>query len=416
MDSDDLWQLILFAVCLVFSAIFSASETALVSLSKIRIRNMVDENVSRARTIQKLVDDPGKMLSAILVGNNIVNVGAAALATSLAIRHFGDVGVGIATGVTTLLVLIFGEITPKSLAASNSEKISLKVAAFISFFVTVTNPVSTLLMHLANALIKLMGGKINKKAPFITEEELKTIINVGHEEGVLQGEEKKMIQNVLEFGESKVTDVMTPLIDMTAVEIHSPYDKIVEVFKDKRFSRVPVFEGRMDNIVGILYLKDLFFYDAEADNEAFNVTSYMKEPYFTFEFKLITQLFNEMRNNRIQMAIVLDEYGGTAGIITMEDLVEEIVGDIHDESDEHYNEIEIIKEDEYIARGVVKIDLINEMLGVKIESEDFDSIGGYVTGLFGRLPAEGELMENNNIKFIVESVNRNRIEKLRILT
>jgi len=170
----------------------------------------------------------------------------------------------------------------------------------------------------------------------------------------------------------------------------------------------------MDNVVGVLHLKDLFFFDAE--DEVFNITKYMRAPYFTFEFKLITQLFKEMRNNRIQMAIVLDEYGGTAGIITMQDLIEEIVGDIRDEFDEHYTEIELVKEDEYIARGVVKIDLINEMLGVNIESEDFDSIGGYVTGLLGRLPEEGELIENNNIKFIIENVNKNRIEKLRILT
>ncbi len=413
MDPGDIWQLIVLAVCLIFSAIFSASETALVSLSKIRIRNMVDENVSGARTIQKLVQDPGKMLGAILVGNNVVNIGASALATSLAIRYFGNTGVGIATVITTLLVLIFGEITPKSLAAVNSEKISLKVASFITFFVTVISPVTSVLMHLTNAITKILGGKINKKMPFITEEEFKTIVNVGHEEGVLQGEEKKMIQNVLEFGESKVSEMMTPLIDMVAVELYTPYNSIIEVFKQKRFSRIPVYEDRMDNVVGVLYLKDLFFFDLE--DEAFNVTRYMREPYFTFENKLIVQLFNEMRNNRIQMAIVLDEYGGTAGIITMQDLIEEIVGDIRDEFDGHYNEIEIINEDEYIARGVVKIDLINEMLGVNIESEDFDSIGGYITGLLGRLPEEGDLIENNNIKFIVENVHKNRIEKLRIL-
>lgn len=414
MEVGDTWQLIVLVSLLALSSFFSASETALMSLSKIRIRNMVEENIPGSKKVQKLVENPSTMLSGILVGNNIVNIGASALATSLAIKNFGSTGVGLATGIMTILVLIFGEITPKSLAAQNSEKMALKVAPFITIIVAVLKPFNVVLIYLTNAIIKVLGGDVDARTPFITEAELKTMINVSHEEGMLESEEKEMIHNVFEFRESRVTEVMTPRTYMVAVSLDSSYDKIVEVFKTQQFSRVPVYDDGIDNVVGILYLKDLIFFDAS--KETFEITKYMREPYFTFEFKLITELFSEMRDKSIQVAIVIDEYGGTAGMITLEDLVEEIVGDIRDESDELFNEIEVVEEDEYLVCGSAEIDLINEMLGVKIESEDFDTIGGFVTGLFGRLPETGEQIEFNNMKFVVEHVQKYRIEKLRIFT
>ena len=402
MEVGDTWQLIVLVSLLALSSFFSASETALMSLSKIRIRNMVEENIPGSKKVQKLVENPSTMLSGILVGNNIVNIGASALATSLAIKNFGSTGVGLATGIMTILVLIFGEITPKSLAAQNSEKMALKVAPFITIIVAVLKPFNVVLIYLTNAIIKVLGGDVDARTPYITEAELKTMINVSHEEGMLESEEKEMIHNVFEFRESRVTEVMTPRTYMVAVSLDSSYDKIVEVFKTQQFSRVPVYDDGIDNVVGILYLKDLIFFDAS--KETFEITKYMREPYFTFEFKLITELFSEMRDKSIQVAIVIDEYGGTAGMITLEDLVEEIVGDIRDESDELFNEIEVVEEDEYLVCGSAEIDLINEMLGVKIESEDFDTIGGFVTGLFGRLPETGEQIEFNNSTFAVEKV------------
>ncbi|MEL7648130.1 MAG: hemolysin family protein [Sedimentibacter sp.] len=414
LEIEDIWQLIILVVLLVLSSFFSASETALMSLSKIRIRNMVDENVPRSEKIQKLVENPSNLLGAILVGNNIVNIGSSALATSIAINHFGNTGVGIATGIMTFIVLIFGEITPKSLAAQNSEKVSLKVVNILSFIVIILKPITIVLMKITNSIIKLLGGEISNKQPFVTEEEIKTMINVGHEEGVLEVEEKKMIHNVFEFGETRVADVMIPRTYMVAIEKNLSYEQIVEEFKKQRFSRIPVYEESMDNIVGVLYLKDLFL--CEMEEGTFDISKVLKEPYFTFEFKLTTLLFREMREKGIQMAIVIDEYGGTAGVITIEDLVEEIVGDIHDETDEIIHEIEVIKEDEYVVLGITKIDIVNDMIGINIYSENFDSIGGFVVGLFGRLPEAGECIEHENIKFIVEKVHKNRIEKLRILT
>lgn len=408
------WQFILLAVLIGMSAFFSASETALMSLSKIRIRHMVEEKVRGAEAVSKLVENPSKLLGSILVGNNVVNIGASALATSLALHYFGNIGVGIATGLMTITVLIFGEITPKSLAAQHSEFISLKIVNVIGFFVVIFNPLVTVLLAFTNVFIRILGGKPARVQPFITEDELKTMVTVSHEEGVLEGEEKQMIYNVFEFGDAQVRDVMTPRTDMIALEIGSSYEKILETFKEEQFSRIPIYQETTDNIVGILYIKDLIF--KASDKEVFDINDYIREPYLTFEFKKTTELFKELRAKRLPMAIVLDEYGGTAGIVTVEDLIEEIVGDIRDEYDDHEEDIEIVKEDEYIVEGGTRIDELNELIGVNIESEDFDTIGGFIVGEFGYIPEVNETIEYNGIKFVIEEVDRNRIEKLRIHT
>ena len=374
----------------------------------------MEEKVKGADVVNRLVENPNKLLGSILVGNNIVNIGASALATSLAIHYVGNAGVGVATGIMTLLVLIFGEITPKSLATQHSEFISLKIAGIINFFVVLFNPIVFVLLLLTNGLIRLLGGKPAGSQPFITEDELKTIVTVSHEEGVLEVEEKQMIYNVFEFGDAQVKDVMTPRTDMIALEVGVSYEKIIETFRAEQFSRIPIYQETTDNIIGILYIKDLIF-KANENNE-FVIQDYMREPHFTFEFKKTTELFQELRLKRIPMAIVLDEYGGTAGIVTMEDLIEEIVGDIRDEYDDHEKDIEVIKEDEYIVEGSTRIDELNELIGVHIESEDFDSIGGFIVGEFGYIPEVNEVIEYEGIRFVVEEVDRNRIEKLRIHT
>lgn len=409
-----MWKTILLVICLMLSAVFSASETALMTLSKIRIRKMVEDNVKGAITIEKLVKNPNKLLSAILIGNNVVNIGASALATSIAIDVYGNKGVGIATGVMTLLVLIFAEITPKSMAAQNSEKFSLRLAKFVYAITIILNPIVVFLTRLTNLIIRLLGGKVEGNQPFITEEELRTIVSVGHEEGLLEGEERDMIYNVFEFKDSQVRDVMTTRTDMVAVEVDSSYWDVLNIFKQEQFSRIPVYENTTDNMIGILYVKDLLFLEDSKDE--FDLRKYMREPYFTYEFKPTTELFEEMRTNRVHMAIVLDEYGGTEGLVTIEDLIEEIVGDIEDEYDKQIDEIQVIKEDEYLVYGSIRIEEVNEMIGTSIESEDFDSIGGFVMGVLGRLPEAGEAVEYENVKFIAETVNKNRIEKLRILT
>jgi putative hemolysin len=408
------WQIIVLVILLGLSAFFSASETALMSLSKIRLRHMVDEKVKGANKVDKLVENPSKLLGTILVGNNIVNIAASAFATAIAISIFKDKGVVIATVAMTILVLIFGEITPKSLAAQNSEKVSLGVAGPISIMIIIFKPIVAVTTFVANGFIRLLGGKINKNQPYITEDELKTIVDVSEEEGVLEIEEKEMIYNVFEFGDLQVKDVMVQRVDIVALEVKSTFEEVMEVIKREQFSRIPIYRETIDDIVGILNVKDLVMFRHE--NGDFSLEKYMREPCYTFEFKKITDLFREMKKDRIHLAVVLDEYGGTVGIVTLEDLVEEIVGDISDEYDEDENEIDVVKEDEYIVSGSVRIDEINDLIGTSIESEEFDSVGGFIIGQLGRFPEAAEAVEYNSIKFVIEDIDKNRIKKVRIYT
>lgn len=408
------WELILLLFLVGCSAFFSSSETALISLSKIRLRGMIEDDVKNAKTISNLVDNPNRLIGAILIGNNVVNIGASALATSIAIDIYGSKGTLISTVAMTLLILIFGEVTPKSLAAQHSEQTSIRVAKPLYILTIILKPVVTVLTFLTNGLVRLLGGTKTGIQPLITEDELKTIVNVSHEEGLLEGDERQMIYNVFEFGDSQAKDVMTPRTNMAAVSINSTYNDLVEFLKEENFSRIPVYEEDIDDIVGIMHVKDLILYVDNKDN--FNLTDILRPAYFTYEFKSTAELFDDMRLNRIPVAVVLDEYGGTAGMVTTEDLVEEIVGEIKDEYDEEHEDIEVIREDEYLVDGSTKLDLLNEMIGTNIESEDFDSIGGFVIGILDRFPEENEVVEYENIKFIVEKIEKNRIEKMRILT
>jgi len=412
-DPSSWWLILILLILVCGSAFFSASETALTSLNKIKLRNMAEENVKNADKVQKLIDDPNRLLSSILIGNNLVNNAAAALTTMIAVSLLGgQSGVGAATMIITIIILIFGEITPKTLASQNAEKVSLAVSNIISVIVVISTPVVKVMNLITNVLIKILGGNSTEKTPTITEAELKTMVNVSHEEGVLEVDERRMINNVFDFGDLKAKDVMTPRTDMVCVEDTITYDEIVSIFKEERFSRLPVYHESVDNIIGILYVKDIIF----IDEQHFKITDYMREPFFTYESKPISELFSEMRGNRIRAAVILDEYGGTSGLVTLEDLVEEIVGDIADEYDEQEKEIEVIKEDEFIVDGSTRLEDVNEMIGLHLASEDFDTIGGYVIGILGSFPDGGEEVETDNIKIVVEEVDKNRIEKLRIYT
>ncbi len=382
------------------------------SLSKIRLIHMLEEKVKGASVIDRLKETPSKLLGTILVGNNLVNIGASSIATVLAIKHFGDTSVAIATGVTTVLVLIFGEITPKALAAQKSEKVSLIVARPISILAYFLSPIVFVFTQIASLFMRLLGCKSNANLPTITEEELKSMVNLGKEEGVIEDHEKTMICNVFDFGDQLIKDVMIQRMDIVAININATYDEIIQVIKTEQYSRYPIYSKRIDNIVGILNVKELVYRDSE---EVFDMKKFVKKPYYTFEFMNTSELFKEMKKRRTHMAIVLDEYGGTAGIITIEDLVEEIVGDISDEYDMHTQEIETIREGEYIVDGSTRIEELNELIGTNVESEHYDSIGGFVIELMGRLPKQGESVEYMDTKFLIENMERNRIKKIRVL-
>lgn len=390
------------------------SETALMALSKIRIRHMVEEGVKGAKLVERLAEDPSRLLGAILIGNNVVNIGASALATSVAVKAFGEGSVGVVTIVMTILVLIFGEITPKSIAKQNSESVALKVSKPINVIVKLFRPFVVVFSAISGLFIKILGGDPKANEPFITEEELKTMVGVSEEEGVLEDVEKEMIFNVFEFADSQVKDVMVQRVDVVAVDINSTYDEVINVIKTEQFSRIPVYNQNIDDVIGVLNVKDLII--AAQSKENFKVSDYMREPYYTFEFKKITELFNEMKKNRNHMAVVLDEYGGNVGIVTIEDLIEEVVGEIEDEYDDENSDIVVVKEDEYIVDGSARLDHIGDLIGVAMESEEFDSVGGLVIGELGRFPEQLEEVKLNNIRFVVEEVDKNRIKKVRIFT
>ena len=388
------------------------------AVNKIKIRHMVEEGVKGAELVEKLISDTNELLGAILIGNNIVNIGASSLATVLAATlvkgtKFEDVGIAIATGVMTMLILIFGEITPKSLAKQNAEGVAIKISRPIAAVVFVCRPFVWLFTKISSFFIKILGGDPDKAEPFITQEELKTLMDVGEEEGVLEGKEKEMIFNVFEFGDLQVKDIMAQRVDIIAESIDASYEDILNGIQEYQFSRIPVYEDNIDNIVGILYAKDLILLNDE-DKKNFDVKKLMREPYYTFEFKNIADLFTEMKRTRNHMAIVLDEYGGTVGIVTIEDLIEEIVGDIEDEYDEHQEDIKEIKENEYEVDGSTRLDDLSEIINVKIESDEFDSIGGFVIGILDRLPELNEEILYENLKFIVEEIDKKRIKKIRI--
>ncbi len=391
------------------------SETALMALSKIRIRHMVEEGVKGAKLVEKLAEDPSRLLGAILIGNNIVNIGASALATSVAVKAFGEGAVGVVTIVMTILVLIFGEITPKSIAKQKSESVALKVSKPINIAVKIFRPFIAIFTAISSLFIRLLGGDPKATEPFITEEELKTMVGVSEEEGVLEDVEKEMIFNVFEFADSQVKDVMVQRVDVVAVDINATYDEVINIIKTEQFSRIPVYNQNIDDVIGILNVKDLII--ASQSKENFKISDYMRDAYYTFEFKKITELFNEMKKTRNHMAVVLDEYGGNVGIVTIEDLIEEVVGEIEDEyDDEEDNDIVVVKEDEYIVDGSARLDHIGDLIGVTMESEEFDSVGGLVIGELGRFPEKSEEVKLNNIRFVVEEVDKNRIKKVRIYT
>ena len=375
---------------------------------------MEEDGIKGAKLVGSLLEDSSRLLSSILVGNNIVNIAATSISTSLFISIWGEQGVAAATFLMTVLVLIFGEITPKTISANNPEKVSIFVAKPIKLFMTILSPIVWVFNVITKVIFKILGVDDDGVKPFITEEELKTMVNVSHEEGVLEIEEREIINNVFEFGDMQAKEAMVQRLDMIAIDVEDSYEEIIELFKHEKLSRMPVYEETIDDIIGVLNIKDIIFLSDE-EVEKFDIREYIREPFFTYEFKKITQLLEEMKKDKSQMAIVVDEYGGTAGLITIEDLIEVIVGDIEDEYDEEEDEIQVISPTEFLVEGSTKISDVNEILDIDLESEEFDSIGGYIIGYIKHIPEENELIEVDGIKFNIESVDKNRIKKIRIL-
>lgn len=410
MDSGDATQLIILFILLMLSAFFSSAETALTTVNKIRIRSLAEEGSKRAKTVLKITDDSSKMLSAILIGNNIVNLSAASLTTSLAYRLGGSM-VAVCNAALTVAILLFGEITPKTMATIHAEKMSLLYAGIINFFITIATPVIFLINGLSRGVLMLLRVDPNARNNTMTETELRTIVDVSHEDGVIESDEKEMIYNVFDLGDAKAKDVMVPRVHVTFADINSTYKELIEIFREDKFTRLPVFEETTDNVVGTINMKDLLLFD---NTKEFHVKDILREAYFTYEYKNISELLVEMRQASFNIAVVLDEYGETAGLITLEDLLEEIVGEIHDEYDENEEDfIQEISPLEYMIEASMNLDDLNDRLDLDFESEDYDSLGGFIIERLDRFPEIGDsVVTEDGIKLIIESLDKNRIESV----
>lgn len=416
----DVTSFILLIVLVSCSAFFSSSETALVNFNKIRLAQLIKENNKRAVILQNLYEESDKLLSAILVGNNLVNTMISAISTTLATKYFQSSGVGIAVGVATVLILIFGEITPKNFAINNSENIALAVAPFMKVYVTVLTPVIFFFNTVGNLMIKFLGGTVNEKKPLITKEELSTLVDVSKEEGILKVDETTMIKNIFSFKDLTVQDAMKQRMEIVAVSDEATLDEIFAVFRDNKLSRIPVYRDTIDDIIGILYVKDVFYnMDIEKHqitNENFDITKVMREPTFINEFVNISEFFKKMQANNIHIAIVLDEYGGVSGLITLEDVIESIVGDIFDEYDkDEQSEIVKVKDNVYIINAGIKLTDLQEETGIVLPSEDYESLGGYILENLGEIPTNGQVFEKGRYTFTVISMDKNRIVNVKLV-
>lgn len=411
MDSQLIIQFVILVVLLMLSAFFSSAETALTCVNTIRLRALADDGNKRARNALKILDNPGKMLSTILIGNNIVNISTTSLATTMTIRAFGSIYVGIATGILTLTVLLFGEIIPKTSANIHAEKLALSYSFWILKLMFLLTPVIFLVDKLSHFFLKLFSIDTNKTGSGMTETELKTYVDVSHEEGVIETEEREMILNVFDLGDSLARDIMIPRIDMTMIDVNASYRNLLALFKETMYSRIPVYENDTDNIIGVVMLKDLFLLSKKTD---FSIRDIMREAYYTYETKKTDDLLSEMRENASSVTIVLDEYGASIGLITLEDLLEEIVGEIRDEYDEEEKELIVqLDEKNYRIDGSVKIDDVNDALGTLFQSEDYDSVAGLMIEVIDRLPFQGEnvTLEDGTI-LTAENLSKNRISQI----
>ncbi len=408
MDTDGVIQLLMLFILVCLSAFFSSAETSLSTANRVRLKNLADEGNKRAQTALDVLDKYGKMLSAILIGNNIVNLTASSLMTTFALKI--HLSVGIATGILTVVILIFGEILPKNTAMVYSEKMALFYASIIAGLMKIMTPAIFLVDKISGVLMSLLHIDTSKRTA-MTETELRTYVEVSHEDGVIESEEREMIYNVFDFSDAVAKDVMIPRIDMATVSREAGYDEVLELFRECMYTRIPVYHEDKDNIIGIINIKDFILVD---DREQFKISDIMREAYYTYEYKKTADLLIEMREKRINVSFVLNEYGAAVGMITLEDLLEEIVGEIRDEYDEDEEElIQQMGDRAYLVEGSMKLSDINDELGTMFSSEDYDSIGGLIIENLDRLPKDGETIETEQgVMLTVQGVNQNRIAKV----
>ena len=405
-------ELIVIIIGVLGSAFFSSSETALTSLNVFKIRQMEENGVENSSLVRKLTDNIGKVLTTILIGNNIVNIATTTVATIFFTDLFGAKGAIISTVVLTLTILIFGEVTPKNIASSESEKVALRVAKPIKFFDFILKPMSFFLQAITNFLTRLVIGENTPKGDLVTEEDLKTIVDVSEEQGVINDQESEIINNVFEFGDSNVEDIMTARTNMEAIGVDMEDRELKDFLKNCKHSRIPVYGKSIDNIIGILHMKDIVAFIAE--DKELNIEEMVRPAFYVYDNMHIFDLFKQMRGENVSLAIVIDEYGGTSGIVTIEDIVEELVGEIEDEYDTHLETVLKINDKEYLVNPSIHINDFNDYFDTDLEQIKNDSIGGFLIDKLGRIPKLGDSVEEDGIKISVVQINRYKLEMLKV--
>lgn len=407
------FRIVSFFFFLIISAFSSSSETAITSVNRIKVKSLAEKGSKSAVILDNLLKHPGRFLATILLMNSIANIAAGSITTVIA----QDIGVpypaALATGVATFLILVFAEIFPKTFAVQNADKMAFVVAPIIRVIELIFLPIIRTLIFISNILLKIVGTRPMKEGPFVTEEEIRTLVSVGQEEGVIEEQEKEMINSIFEFGETIAKEVMIPRMDMLAVEKTTPVEQVLDVILSEGYSRIPVYDKTIDNVVGLVYARDLLVHYSKGLSNL-KLEKIIRPPYFVPESKKVLELLKELQKRKTHMAIVVDEYGGTAGIITIEDLLEEIVGEIFDEYDLEEVLVEYIDENNIRVDGKVDLDEINEVLGIDLPEAEYESIGGFVFNLFGKIPKAGEIIDHDSLTFKVESVEGQRISKILI--
>ncbi len=410
METSDVAQLIIIIVLIFLSGFFSSAETAFSTLNRVRMRNLEEEGSKKAARVNKILESYSKMLSAILIGNNIVNLSASSLTTAFVIGVCGNAYIGIGTGILTIVVLLGGEIIPKTWANLNSEKLALAYSSIIYALMKVMTPVIFIVDLLSNGILKLLHVDPNKKMDTITESELKTYVDVSHEDGQIESDEREMIYNIFEFSDTCVKDIMIPRTNMVTVNADESVNDLIKVFHESMYTRIPVYQEDKDSMIGFVNIKDLFIARISGQK---NITlkSLLREAYYTYEYKKNADLLLEMREKSMNVAFVLNEYGSTVGMVTLEDLLEELVGEIRDEYDEDEKElIQKIDDRSYLIEGSMNLSDINDSIGTSLNSDDYDSIGGIIIGQLDRLPEDNEsvvLADGTTLQ--VKGIDQNRI-------
>lgn len=410
LETSDVAQLIIIIVLIFLSGFFSSAETAFSTLNRVRMRNLEEEGSKKAARVNKILESYSKMLSAILIGNNIVNLTASSLTTAFVIGVCGNAYIGIGTGILTIVVLLGGEIIPKTWANLNSEKLALAYSSVIYALMKVMTPVIFIVDLLSNGILKLLHVDPNKKMDTITESELKTYVDVSHEDGQIESDEREMIYNIFEFSDTCVKDIMIPRTNMVTVNADESVNDLINVFHESMYTRIPVYQEDKDSMIGFVNIKDLFIARISGQK---NITlkSLLREAYYTYEYKKNADLLLEMREKSMNVAFVLNEYGSTVGMVTLEDLLEELVGEIRDEYDEDEKElIQKIDDRSYLIEGSMNLSDINDSIGTSLNSDDYDSIGGIIIGQLDRLPEDNEsvvLADGTTLQ--VKGIDQNRI-------